>query len=254
MSADLSVADRRLVAYETVPSAGFELVVTPHNRDWMDATYERSAYRCLPLLLANQAGWLILNPVTVEVKWDGGPNRDAIQIRYWQPANNATLEKLPDYVWPTSHFGSGIVTWALPYLFRTPPGYNLLARGPANQIKDGVAPLEGLVETDWAVATFTMNWKLTRSDTWITFAKGEPVCMVVPQRRGELEEFAPEILSINDDPHLSGANERWRASRDKLLNAEELGWEKHYFKGTAPDGTTATQHQTKLRLHPFKRI
>src|SRR3712207_8402233 len=31
-----------------------------------------------------------------------------------------------------SHFGSGILTWNLPFLFRTPPGYNLHVRGPAN--------------------------------------------------------------------------------------------------------------------------
>jgi hypothetical protein len=35
-----------------------------------------------------------------------------------------------------SHFGSGILTWNVPYLFRTPPGYNLLVRGPANWPKD----------------------------------------------------------------------------------------------------------------------
>ena len=40
-----------------------------------------------------------------------------------------------------SLFGHGILTWTLPYLFRTPPGYNLLARGPANWPKDGSAHL-----------------------------------------------------------------------------------------------------------------
>ena len=51
---------------------------------------------------------------------------------------------------PASHFGDGILTWHLPILFRTPPGYNLLVRGPANYPKDAVSPLEGIVETDWA--------------------------------------------------------------------------------------------------------
>jgi hypothetical protein len=40
---------------------------------------------------------------------------------------------------PLSHFGNGILTWNLPLLFRTPPGYNLLVRGPANYPKDAVS-------------------------------------------------------------------------------------------------------------------
>ncbi|MGA9676358.1 MAG: DUF6065 family protein, partial [Mycobacterium sp.] len=56
---------------------------------------------------------------------------------------------------PASHFGDGILTWHLPILFRTPPGYNLLVRGPANYPKDAVSPLEGIVETDWASASFS---------------------------------------------------------------------------------------------------
>ena len=51
-----------------------------------------------------------------------------------------------------------------------------------------------MIETDWSVATFTMNWKLTRPHWPVTFEIGEPICMVVPQRRGELESFHPQSL------------------------------------------------------------
>ena len=29
-------------------------------------------------------------------------------------------------------------------------------------------------------------------------------------------------------------------------------WQKHYVKGVGPGGEVATEHQTKLDLHPFK--
>jgi hypothetical protein len=38
-----------------------------------------------------------------------------------------------------------------------------------------------LVETDWAVAAVSMNWQFTRPDTWVTFDRDEPICMIVPQ-------------------------------------------------------------------------
>jgi Family of unknown function (DUF6065) len=46
----------------------------------------------------------------------------------------------PGEITPVSHFGDGIRTWHLPMLFRTPPGYKLLVRGPANYPKEAVYP------------------------------------------------------------------------------------------------------------------
>src|SRR5205807_231232 len=95
-----------------------------------------------------------------------------------------------------SHFGAGVVTFTIPYLFRTPKGVNLWVKGPTNYFKDGAAPLEGVVETDWAVSSFTMNWKLTRPGLPVRFARGEPICMIVPVPRGLAEELDPHQAPI----------------------------------------------------------
>src|SRR5262249_57520101 len=129
----------------------------------------------------------------------------------------------------------------------------------------GAAPLEGLIETDWAVATFTMNWKLTRPKHPVTFARGEPICMLVPQRRGELESFQPEIRELAAEPELKDAYTAWRDGRQAFLLAKLLAgpgphsagshsWQGEYFRGTAPDGTTAPDHHTKLHLRSFQAI
>jgi hypothetical protein len=219
----------------------------------MDATDERYAYRCLPLLMANQAGWLILNDRAVECLWDG--TRQLSGVRFRRP------DKKPPVGSITSHFGEGIVTWHIPYLFRTPPGYNLLVRGPANWPKDGIQPLEGLVETDWSSASFTMNWKITRARRWVRFDAGEPICMIVPQRRGELEAFHTEVRELAADPELEAAHRRWSESRSQFLaqlkvrepSAVERKWQKDYFQGrTAGASDAARQHQTVLKLRPFE--
>ena len=158
-----------------------------------------------------------------------------------------------------SAFGHGILTFYIPYLFRTPPDWNLIVRGPTNWVKDGIAPLDGLIETDWAVASFTMNWKLTRAFQPVTFEAGEPVAMIYPQRRNELESFAAEIQPIDSNPELQQGHEAWSKAREELqrLRQENPGrddlpeWQKHYTRGTAPGGETARQHQVKLELRPF---
>ena len=161
--------------------------------------------RCLPMLIANQSGWELRNPCAFTATWFG---QDGVDVMI-APDKRDTGQFLP-----VSHFGNGILTWHLPMLFRTPAGYNLLVRGPANYPKDAVCPLEGIVETDWASASFSMSWKLTRKLMPVRFEVDEPICMIVPQRRAELEEFAPELRRIESDEDLQRKHEFFLRSRD----------------------------------------
>ena len=148
----------------------------------------------------------------------------------------------------------------MPYLFRTDPGFNMLARGPANAPKDGAAPLEGIVETDWCAATFTMNWKLTRPNTPLTFERDEPFCMIVPVRRGELASCRPRIRPLRDEPAIERTYHAWNASRESFNRrlarrapaAAAQQWQKHYMRGTSVDGVPGPAHETKIFLREFE--
>lgn len=232
------------------------LTPAPRWRPWINETHERWANRCLPLVVANEAGWVLLNPHAFEATWSGDDSPDGLTIEF--------LDRDAPHPRPESHFGYGIITWIVPYLFRTSPGYNLLVRGPSNWPKDGISPLEGLVETDWAVATFTMNWKMTRPKHTVRFEAEEPFCMVVPQRRGELEAFRPTVRPLKSDPDVHASYEAWEESRHQLSVRKFLSaysgehedakraWQQHYWKGTAPDGTPAPEHQIRLDLAEFE--
>ena len=174
----------------------------------MDNAQDRWPNRCLPLLVANQAGWVLLNPVAFTATWTGDDHPASLTIDF----GSESPRPLP----VSSHFGHGVITWGIPFIFRTSPGYNLLARGPANLPKDGVAALEGLVETDWAFANFTMNWKLTRAGHPVAFEAGEPFCMIVPQRRGELESFRTEIRDIASDEQTKAEFDLFSEGRHRL--------------------------------------
>jgi hypothetical protein len=238
----------RLIAYP-VGTPTLDLCPAPVRRSWMDATPDRFANRCLPLLIANQSGWFLTTRHTVRVTWDGGVDQDTTTVEI--------LDK-EDPLPAVSHFGSGIVTWTIPYLFRTPPGWNLLVRGPANEPLDGAHALEGIVETDWSPATFTMNWKLTRAGFPVTFAKGQPVCMIVPQLRRELEAFDPVVADLEADKDLGEEYRRWMTSRAGFLEDLRAGksaavrekWQRDYFRGVYGD-SVAPGHQKKRALQGF---
>jgi hypothetical protein len=233
------------------------IVPAPRRRAWMDAAKDRWPNRCLPLLVANESGWVLLNPVRFRATWNGDPSPDGITVEF------VNADPRPHPV--SSHFGEGVLTFGIPYVFRTPPRWNLLARGPANWPKEGIAALEGLVETDWSFANFTMNWKFTRTDYPVEFEQDEPFCMLVPQRRGELESFRTEIRALSSDPETKAEFDVFEENREQMqvkkflsmysreYESYKTDWERHYYKGLAPSGAPATEHQTHLKLSEFDR-
>jgi hypothetical protein len=248
--------DPRLLALR-VTSGGAEFPIRPATSDraWMRDTGNGFARRCLPLLMADQTGWEVLNPAGFEVRWDGGPQPESLTVT---GDVGATV---------SSHFGHGVLTWTLPYLFRTSPGYDLLVRGPANLPKDGVSPLEGLVETDWSPATFTVNWMVTRTGTTLTFARDEPIALLVPQRRHELESFRPAVVDRSEvsaeDAAVTTEYDAWRAGRESFLADlpqrepvnDKDAWQGDYFRGSlgAPPAGSG-RHRTRRHLRAFEHI
>lgn len=219
----------------------------------MDATNDSFAYRCLPLNIANAHGWEILSPCGFDARWDGGDGPEAVEFRIDEGAKTHQA--------PVSLFGHGTITFHVEAIFRTPVGWNLWAGGTPNRPKDGIAPLAGVIETDWSPYTFTMNWRFTRPGQWIRFEENEPVCFVFPVQRQLLDEIEPRLLLLEEEPELKEQFERWSRSRDALhhrirtspaIKSSE-SWQKFYYRGINPDGSAgAEDHQSKLRLKAFR--
>ena len=248
------LSKNEFIAFRLGRRFDMKLAIAPSGRDWMNRTTSSFANRCLPMRIANQAGWVVLNNRPLRAKWLGGVAPSEVVLEHTGNSPYAAI----------THFGEGILTFTIPFLFRTPPGIALLFRGPANSPKDAIAPLEGLVETDWAVAAASMNWKFTRADTWVEFARDEPICMVVPQRLSLLEAAQPFILDIQKDSKTHRNYQLWYESccdfNDRLRKREpeavRLGWQRYYLRGTAPHAGSdvipeASAHRTGLNLHEF---
>ncbi len=243
-----------LVLFRRGARPAAKIVPASRWRDWMESSSGRNANKCLPLLIANQSGWVLLNPAPFTATWDGGTGLPAVTVEY--PDGTPKEQRIAE-----SHFGEGILTFMFNDVICTPPGYNIWARGPTNRPKDGIAALDGVVETDWSAAAFTMNWKFTRPGT-VAFEEDEPFCQIVPQRRGELERFRPEIRGLEDEPELAKRMDAWPAFRVMVLLGKnstykqgDEGWRRYwlenYFRGESPTGQSSPEHQTVLRLAEF---
>ncbi len=226
----------------------------PATRAWMDATPESFARRCLPLNIANAHGWEILSPCGFEAVWNGEPEPEGATV--WLDEGCDPRQA------PVSLFGQGVITFHMEAIFRTPPGWNLWAGGSPNRQKDGIAPLTGVIETDWSPYTFTMNWRFTRKGQRVRFEAGEPIGFFFPVQRAALEGFQPEFQSLEGDPELKRRFLDWSASRDAFHQAVRDNppkapadrWQKHYYRGVDSAGEALIDdHRVKLRLKPFDR-
>jgi hypothetical protein len=223
-----SAEPRTLIAYQIHEDDSARIRAARRERPWIEETPNgKYAYRCLPLVIANQYGWEILSTHHLRARWDGSSGRDGVVIEHLSGDGPVHAH---------AHFGLGVLTFQVPFLFKTPPGWNLMVRGPMNRPKDGIVGLDGVVETDWSHSTFTMNWRFTRACT-VEFAIGEPICHVFPVQRGAVESFRAEVRMLDSEPELSEKLAEWSRSRDWFLWAlgkekpdiVAQGWQKDYL-------------------------
>lgn len=234
-----------------------EIPVRPAEarRDWMDTAREAFPYRCLPLALANQHGWEFFTPFDFEAEWNGGVLPQDVIVRSATPIPAGAPGA------PLANFGEGVLTFELSAMLRTPKGWNTFLTGPLNGVKDGIAPLSGVIETDWSPYSFTMNWRFTRPGK-VRFSAGEAIASFFPVRRDLFEAIEPEIGNLHDEPETSQQFMLWRDQRDDfarrlaMKESEAVGekWQKTYYRGLNPDGGKGPpDHKIKLRVKPFKQ-
>lgn len=83
--------------------------------------------------------------------------------------------------------------------------------------------------------------------------------MISPVRRGQLEEFLPQLQPLSMDRATSDNYLAWSRSRDSFnadlkvtgSAAKKAGWQKDYTRGRTVTGAAAPEHQTALELKDF---
>jgi hypothetical protein len=182
----------------------WQLRPSPARRHWMDKLPH--AYKCLPLVIANQWGWQVLCPTDIIVTWDGTESLAGLQVQV-EPQYTPAIK---------SQFGSGIITFSPPWLFRTPPGWDLYLKGPSNRWKPNCVPLEGVIETWWLNYTFTINWKLVEPGT-VTFARGESLGHLVPVPHATFDQATALEAPIGLlEPQAADELLQWQEKRRQL--------------------------------------
>lgn len=231
------------------------------ERQWMDETPDKYAYRCLPLTISNSTGWDLFPPCNFMIAYSStNPHhKEAITVHYEEEG----------YSFVESTFGSGVVTMHTGYLFETNENVDLMVMGPPNYPVDFAYPLSGIVETWWLKFTFTMNWKMSKNGFFV-WTKDMPFCRIIPvPHKFDIEEATIEDLSDTPELHeeflqnaesriqlLDDLFESFKNNRDVgsvVLGQSSTHWEKNYYRGVDIHGKKQKNHVVKRVFPEFKR-
>jgi hypothetical protein len=235
----LALPPLKFTALRLIPygwGEGWRLRPSPPRRHWMDQT--TYSYQCLPLVIANQWGWQILCPTEARVTWDGSPGLEGLRVEV-DPRYTPAIK---------SQFGSGIVTFSPPWLFRTPPGWDLYLKGPSNRWKPNCVALEGVIETWWLNYTFTLNWKLIEPGT-VVFAEGESLGQLVPVPHATFQEATATEAPIGLlEPDAAQELLQWLERRRHLIG------QKHKVHHLYRKAEGIEEHLQRVPVPPIREI
>jgi hypothetical protein len=213
------------------------------KREWMDKTFNKFSYKCIPINVANQNGWQVLSPIEFCANWNGGDSLKDVERHYHEETNI-------DFA--SSHFGNGILTIDMDFIIKTPKNISTHVRGIPNFPIDGMYPLEGVIETDWLPFTFTFNYKFTRPGE-VVFQKGQPLFSFFPIKRGYIEKFNINRFNINKDEEVLSKYFSFKKSRQEGLSATKSGDKNiqgFYSKGYLPEfGKISDSPQKQIKLN-----
>lgn len=234
-----------LTSDETWFNRLFPLQPADFTRNWMDEFDAGFAYRCLPLKIANEAGWVMRCPTNFTATYITDKSvKNSVQIAFDNPKDIHQR-------FIHSHFGRGIITINLPYLITTESPWCVWARGYPNYHKENVQFLEGITETYWAHATFTYNMRILKKQKPVRFEEGDPLMFLTTVNLQELNKTTMQYTRLSSKPELKKKYEEWHASRINFNDNKDRtieDWQKQYFKGLKPDDSLESGHITVMKL------
>lgn len=151
------------------------------KRSWFTPHF----YRCLPLTIGNQYGFIVTTEFNFSFEWNGGSSDKDTYFNFDLPQED--VDKLSPSI--SSHFGHGIITVNLPFTLRTPPGVNIMTINPPNYVIPNITPMTGVVETDNLRRDFTFNLKIQIPNIRVEVPKGAAIAAFIPIPRYYSDQF-----------------------------------------------------------------
>ena len=195
------------------------------KRDWMDDAYNKHAYQCLPMTVANVSGWELVLQQDVVVEWDGSNNPPKVLEGEFLNSRSVVIPSI-----------IGIMSFATGWAFGTEEGYSTYISGSPNYFVDGAVPLSATIPSFWWPDEFNMNWKITKINEPVIFPKGMPFMHFTIVKNDLLESVKFKVENLWDKPDLMDQRMSYGEAKMKKNQEEPWTWMKGIKTGLNEKG------------------
>jgi len=203
------------------------------QRDWMDVTDNKHAYKCFPVSQANTIGWSVSFLHDIEFIWDGISDTSDSHVTILKDEGNVAYTTRAN---ATISFESGLY-------FKTEQDMSILSISPPNYFIDGASAFTSIISTSFFPDSYPIAWRITKPNTPILIPAGMPVATLIPISVGSLCDIE---LNIQNKVFI-------KEPENEVLEKAEV-WKKIYQEGKFTnfyrdavkyDGTPMGSHEKK---------
>ena len=207
---------------------------TKIQRNWMDKTVDRHAYKCFPVSFANTIGWSISFLDDIEFIWDGisDSNPDHVKI-IKSGANICDADR-----------GNATISFNTGLIFKTDSDMSILSIVPPNYFIDGAIPFTSIISTSFYQKPYPVAWKITKPNTKILISAGTPVATLIPLSIKKLSKIELNIYdketSLNE---IKENEEKIKVLKEKSNNGKPFS--NFYRDSVDYKGNSIGSHEVK---------
>lgn len=218
------------------PGHRVKIEQTKIQRDWMDATDDRHAYKCFPISLANGIGYSISFLDDIEFIWDGISDGSSDHVKI--------IKSGPNICHPAR--GNATISFNTELFFKTDKNTSLLSIAPPNYFIDGAIPFTSLISSSFYESPLPTAWRITKPNSNILIPAETPIITVIPISLSRMTEIELNIYDKPYDPEESKYNQ------EKLSVLQEMRDRGEYYSHFYRDGVN--HRGKKIGDHEVKNI
>jgi hypothetical protein len=221
----------KINAYRTSPTA---FVVEPLSvvRDWMDATFDKHAYHCFPVTLANTIGWGISAKTDIKFIWDGINDHSGNHVKILEGEGLCYTGR-----------GQSTLSFNTNLKFVTDKNISLLAVNPPNFFNKDFEVISSVISTSFYPHPLPLAIKALTANKEITIKAGQVIAAIIPLSLGQLKDSTINVDDYVSDPVAEkAAKDYGNASAVKTALGEWTDW---YRDAINEKGESVGEHEVK---------
>lgn len=203
------------------------------KRDWMENTFDRHAYQCFPLSLANTIGWTFYYPEEIKFIWNG---KDPNSV-----ANDLKIISGERFV--HANRANGTISFNTGLTFKSEKNISLLIMPVPNQFIDGVSPFTCLISTSVQRSELPYAWKITSSNKEIVIPAKTPIASIIPISLKEIQDFEFKLYEANFSNEYNQSLSSYGAKSAEITSLGK--WTNFYRNATDENNNKIGEHELK---------